>query len=70
MDAYRRMEISDMGVTIDLEMAVRAYRLSVPRTEIAVIEQERLHGQTHFKDLADGEKAGPVSHRRIIPRRI
>lgn len=56
VDAYRKMEISDMGVTIDLEMAVRAYRHSIPRTEIAVIEQERFHGETHFKIWPTGKK--------------
>jgi hypothetical protein len=56
VEAYRKMEISDMGVTIDLEMAVRAYRRSIPRTEIVVIEQERLHGETHFKIWPTGKK--------------
>lgn len=48
-DVFRRMKISDSGVTIDLEMAVRAYRLRVRRTEVPVQERPRLAGQTHFK---------------------
>jgi len=49
VEAYRRMQISDTGVTVDLEMTVRAYRLRIPRTEYAVSEQARIEGQTHFK---------------------
>lgn len=56
LDAYRRMQISDTGVTIDLEMAVRAYRLQIPRTEFAVCEQERIHGQSHFKIWPTGKR--------------
>ena len=54
--AYRRMQISDTGVTIDLEMTVRAYRLRIPRTEFAVVEQARLSGQTHFKIWPTGKR--------------
>jgi glycosyltransferase involved in cell wall biosynthesis len=55
-DAYRRMQISDMGVTVDLEMTVRSYRLRIPRTEIAVSEQARLYGKTRFKIWPTGKK--------------
>ena len=56
VDTYRRMQISDTGVTIDLEMAIRAYRLRISRTEYAVSEQERLHGQAHFKIWPTGKR--------------
>lgn len=56
VEAYKRMQISDVGVTIDLEMAIRSYRLRIPRAEFAVCEQERLHGQTHFKIWPTGKR--------------
>ncbi len=56
VDAYRRMQIADTGVTIDLEMTVRAYRLRIPRTEIPVVENARAHGQTHFRIWPTGKK--------------
>lgn len=49
IESYRRMRVSDMGVTIDLEMTVRAYRLRIPRTEFPVAEVARPHGETNFK---------------------
>lgn len=56
VDAFRRMQISETGVTIDLEMTVRSYRLRVPRTEIAVSEQARVHGETKFKIWPTGKR--------------
>jgi len=49
VDAFRRMKVSDTGVTIDLEMTVRAYRLRISRIEFPVIESARLRGETRFK---------------------
>jgi glycosyltransferase involved in cell wall biosynthesis len=56
VDAYRRMLLSDTGVTVDLEMTVRAYRLRIPRTELAVCEQKRLLGQTRFEIWPTGKR--------------
>lgn len=50
------MHVSDTGVTVDLEMTVRAYRLKISRTEIAVSEQTRVHGQTRFHIWPTGKK--------------
>lgn len=55
VDAYRRMQVSDHGVSIDLEMTVRAYRLKIARTEFAVAEQARIHGTTRFKIWPTGK---------------
>ena len=54
--AYQLMHVSDSGVTVDLEMTVRAYRLRIPRAEFAVTEQARLHGQTNFKIWPTGKR--------------
>lgn len=56
VEAYRRMQISDSGVTIDLEMTVRSYRLKIARTELGVSEQARIHGETKFKIWPTGKR--------------
>lgn len=48
LDAFRNMRISDEGLSIDIEMVVRAYRLRLPRSEFPVTETARPHGTSHF----------------------
>jgi len=55
-DAYERMQISKTGVTVDLEMTVRAYRLRIPRIEFPVVEIPRPHGDTRFKIWPTGKR--------------
>lgn len=55
-EAYQRMQVADVGVTIDLEMTVRAYRLRIPRVEFPVIEKVRPHGETRFKIWPTGRR--------------
>jgi glycosyltransferase involved in cell wall biosynthesis len=56
VDAYRRMQVSDTGVTVDLEMTVRSYRLRIPRAEFPVTEMQRVHGDTRFKIWPTGKR--------------
>ena len=49
LSAFKKMAISKTGVTIDLEMAVRSYRLKIPRKEIPVVECKRMNGESHFQ---------------------
>jgi len=49
--AFRRMKLSETGLTVDLEMIVRSYRLRLSRMEIPVCESPRIAGKTHFKIL-------------------
>jgi len=56
--AFKRMQISEIGVTIDLEMTVRAYRLRIPRAEFPVSEIARPHGETNFKIWPTAKKLG------------
>ncbi len=56
--AYRRMGISEVGVTIDLEMAVRAYRLRIPCAEIPVVETERAYSHSRFPIWRTGKRLG------------
>jgi glycosyltransferase involved in cell wall biosynthesis len=58
VSAYRRMNISSTGVTVDLEMTVRSYRLRIPRMEFPVLESERLFGETSFPIWKTGKKLG------------
>jgi glycosyltransferase involved in cell wall biosynthesis len=51
VESYRRMNVSDTGVTVDLEMTVRAYRLRIPRIEFPVVETTLLCRKTKFKIL-------------------
>ncbi len=48
LSTFKTMSISKVGVTIDLEMAVRSYRLHIPRKEIPVVEHKRMDGESHF----------------------
>jgi hypothetical protein len=43
-----------VGVTIDLEMVVGAYRMGLRRTEFPVAERRRLVGETRFKAWPTG----------------
>ncbi|MFK4763510.1 glycosyltransferase family 2 protein [Desulfobaculum sp. SPO524] len=52
--AFWRMGLERSGVSIDLEMVVRAYRMRLPRAEFPVREGGRLAGTTHFKALPTG----------------
>lgn len=45
---YHNMNISEAGVTIDLEMVIRAYKLKLSRLEIPVVEKSRIAGKTNF----------------------
>lgn len=49
--AFLAMNPSGTGITIDLEMVVRAYRLRISRVEFPVIEESRPFGITKFKIL-------------------
>jgi glycosyltransferase involved in cell wall biosynthesis len=54
--AFSRMKILDYGLSIDIEMVVRAYKLKIKRTEFPIIETARKHGDTHFKIWPTGKK--------------
>ncbi len=64
--AYRRMRIAETGVTIDLEMVVRAYRLGIPTLEIPVHEKVYLHGQTRFPIWRTGWRLGAFLLRELF----
>ncbi|MGA2545236.1 MAG: glycosyltransferase [Rectinemataceae bacterium] len=47
--AFSRMRILDHGLSIDIEMVARAYKLRIPRCEFPTIESARSSGASHFK---------------------
>ena len=54
-DAFFRMDPLEKGLSIDIEMVVRAYRLRLRRVEFPVAEKARLAGETHFKAWSTGK---------------
>ena len=54
VSAFNKMAPLDHGLSIDIEMVVRAYRLRLKRIEFPAKELPRLYGQTHFRFLPTG----------------
>jgi len=54
--AFARMKILDVGLSIDIEMVVRAYKLRIPPIEFPTIELSRGYGETHFKIWPTGKR--------------
>lgn len=65
VEGFRRMKISDKGLTIDLEMAIRSYRYRISRIEIPVQERHRMTGTTHFKIIPTAKKLGNFMLREL-----
>ena len=56
VSSFQRIDPVDYGLSIDLEMVVRSYRLRIRRTEFPIVETARNWGETHFKFLPTGLK--------------
>ena len=56
VSAFRRIAPLDYGLSIDIEMIVRSYRLRLKRTEFPTKERHRPFGQTHFRLFPTGVK--------------
>jgi glycosyltransferase involved in cell wall biosynthesis len=54
--AFNRMKILDVGLSIDIEMVVRAYKLKIPRIEFPTAEISRGYGETRFKIWPTGKR--------------
>jgi glycosyltransferase involved in cell wall biosynthesis len=52
--AFKEMRVSDHGISIDIEMVIRSYRLRMKRTEFPVSETSQPFNETHFKMLPTG----------------
>lgn len=55
-EAFYAIDPLPSGLTIDLEMVVRAYRLGLKRVEFPVKELPRTYGATHFKAWPTGKR--------------
>lgn len=55
-DAFFDIEPIPEGLSMDLQMVVRSYRLRLRRCEIPVRESVRVDGSTHFKAFPTGKK--------------
>jgi glycosyltransferase involved in cell wall biosynthesis len=55
-DAFTRMKILDHGLSIDIEMVVRSYKLRIKRTEFPTKEVSRPFSNSHFKIWPTGKK--------------
>ena len=56
VSAFKRIDPVDYGLSIDLEMVVRSYRLRLKRIEFPTTESARSWGETSFKFLPTGLK--------------
>ncbi|PCI38935.1 MAG: glycosyl transferase family 2 [Elusimicrobia bacterium] len=54
--SYLDMNIEEEGMTIDLAMAMRSYKLRHSRVEIPAFENPRFYGDTHFTAAAGGSE--------------
>ena len=54
VSAFKKMAPVDYGLSIDIEMVVRSYRLRLKRAEFPTTESPRSYGQTHFRFLPTG----------------
>jgi len=55
-EAFKRMKILDVGLSIDIEMVVRSYKLKISRVEFPTQEISRGYGETHFKIWPTGKR--------------
>jgi glycosyltransferase involved in cell wall biosynthesis len=55
-DAFFAIEPRDRGVSVDLEIVVRAYRGRLRRVEIPVVEKATRKGSTHFPAIPTGAR--------------
>jgi len=55
-DAFDQMRILDHGLSIDIEMVARAYKLRIPRFEFPTKESARGYGETRFKMWPTGKR--------------
>lgn len=55
-EAFHQMKIIESGLSIDIEMVVRSYKMRIPRIEFPTEEIARQFGATHFRIWPTGKK--------------
>jgi len=56
ISAFRRISPADVGLSIDIEMVVRAYKIGLAIAEFPVNEMPRGYGKSHFPMFSTGIK--------------
>ena len=56
VDSFKKLTISDMNPSVDIEMVCRSYKFHMKRIEFPVCELPRMSGETHFKAIPTGKK--------------
>ncbi len=56
VEAFNRIGLRDTGVSLDLEMVARAYKLGLTIEQFPTSEAGRLEGATHFPALKTGSR--------------
>ncbi len=54
--SFDKMAILEHGLSIDIEMVIRSYKLKIPRAEFPTTEVARPHGKTNFTVWPTGKK--------------
>lgn len=54
--SFKRLNISNMNPSVDIEMVCRSYKLGISRIEFPTKESSRIAGETHFKAFNTGKK--------------
>lgn len=54
VSSFKKLDISNMNPSIDIEMVCRAYKFKIPRIEFPTKESARIAGKTHFKAFSTG----------------
>lgn len=65
VEGFKQMAPSDFGLSIDLELTVRSYRLRLRRAEFPTSERPRPFGATHFKAWPTGVKLAKYMWREL-----
>jgi glycosyltransferase involved in cell wall biosynthesis len=55
-EGFQAMKVLDHGLSIDIEMVVRSYKLRLARCEFPTQELARGYGETHFKIWPTGKR--------------
>ena len=56
VEAFNRIGLRDTGVSIDLEMVARAYKLGLTVAQFPTSEAGRIEGSTHFPAIKTGSR--------------
>jgi len=54
--SFDKVSILDYGLSIDIEMVIRSYKLKIPRIEFSTTEIGRPYGESNFKIWPTGKK--------------